>query len=197
MAARNAAAMVDGQAFLAAYGQSREMLFELGKAQSARNYAAFVQSAGISPEVADALAAKTSEYWIEKLAVMPGGVHPGDPNLPDDEVKAILGEQGFQQLQEFRRVQPLQGVVGDVSTLSVGAPLTPTQSAQLLTIFANASSSYQSGGVARPPTVDWDQVMIQAQGVLSPVQLNALKAEAQGPKVMALIAQFYKDREAK
>jgi hypothetical protein len=68
--------------------------------------------------------------------------------------------------------------------------LTETQANQLLMILANASSSYQDGGKATLKTVDWDQVMAQAQGVLSAQQIAAMSAEAQLGKLGPLITQF-------
>jgi hypothetical protein len=80
--------------------------------------------------------------------------------------------------------------VSDASSLSTSVPLTETQANQLLAILANASSSYQDGGKASPKTVNWDQVMAQAQDVLSAQQIAAISAEAQLGKLWPLLAQF-------
>jgi hypothetical protein len=101
-----------------------------------------------------------------------------------------LGDEGFQQLQNYQRIQPLQGLVNDVSSLSISEPLNPQQSAQLLTILANASSSYQGGGKATQLSVDWSQAVPQAQGILSAAQINALNAESQLAQVSSLGRQF-------
>lgn len=185
-----AAALAAGQAFLAAYPQARPMLLEIGKAQIARNYAAFFKKAGLKPAQIENLENQTDEQWIQTLTVGPAGVHPGDPQLPDDQLKVILGDQGFQQFQDFERIQPLQSIVSDASSLSTSVPLTETQANQLLAILANASSSYQDGGKASPKTVNWDQVMAQAQDVLSAQQIAAISAEAQLGKLWPLLAQF-------
>jgi RNA polymerase sigma factor (sigma-70 family) len=185
-----ATALAAGQAFLAAYPQARPMLLEISKAQIARNFAAFFQKAGLTPTQIENMENQTAEQWIQTVTVGPNGIHPGDPQLPDDRLKAILGDQGFQQFQDFERVQPLQGFVRDASSMSTSVPITETQANQLLMILANASSSYQGGGKASPNTVDWDQVMVQAQGVLSAQQIAAISAEAQLGKLMPLVAQF-------
>jgi len=188
-------ALAAGQAFLAAYPQARTMLLELGKAQTARNYAAFFQKAGLTPAQIENFESQTSEQCIQTLMVGPNGIRPAYPQLPDDRLKAILGDQGFQQFQDFERVQPLQSIVSDTSSMSTSAPLTDTQASQLLMIIANASSSYQDGDKASPNTVNWDQVMVQAQGVLSAQQIAAISAEVQLGKLKSLNAQFQQSKQ--
>jgi hypothetical protein len=193
--ARNAkaAALADGQAFLASYGQSREMLLQLGRAQIGRNYARFFQMAGIPAAQAEELINQTDLHWIETITLAPNSIHPGEPELPDDQIKNILGDQGFQQLQDFKRLQPIQGLVNDVSNLSTSEPFSPEQTTQLLNIIANANEGYRGGGKADPQSIDWDQVMVQAQGVLSKPQLTVLKAESQLPQIMGLVKQYYQN----
>jgi hypothetical protein len=187
-------ALEDGQAFLIAYGQpAHDMLLAIGKAQVARNLAGLAASGAISPAQMDELERQTAEQWIDSLAVTPNSIHPSNPNLSDDQVKSILGEEGFQQYQNYQRMQPLQGLVNDISSLSVSAPLTAGQSSQLLSVLANASSTYASGGRANAQSVDWDQALAQAQGILSDTQIKALKAEAQLPQLMTLVKQFYQN----
>jgi RNA polymerase sigma factor (sigma-70 family) len=188
--AAKAAALAAGQAFLTAFPQARTMLLEIGKAQVARYYSAFIQAAKLTPAQIENLEDQSSEQLVQTITFGPTGPRPGNPFLPDAQLMAILGDQGFQQLQDFKRMQSLQDVVNDASSMSTSVPFTGTQANQLLTIIANASSSYQTGGNASLNTVNWDQVMAQAQGVLSPQQMGALSAEAQLGKLDLLIAQF-------
>src|SRR5881394_100282 len=52
-----------------------------------------------------------------------------------------------------------------------GAPLSSSQADQLTQIFANATTSYQHGGMARGNLIyDWDQTKVQAAAVLTPEQ---------------------------
>ncbi len=187
-----AKALEDGKAFLATYGQqAHDMLISVGKAQVARNFAALIESGTITAAQADEIETQTAEQWVDTLAVTPNSVHPTDPTLSDEKLKSILGDQTFQQVQNYQRMQPLQALVNDVSSLSFAAPLTPGQSTQLMTVMANASGNYVNGGKANAQTVDWNQVLPQAQGILSDAQLSALKAEAQLPQLMALVKQYY------
>ena len=59
------------------------------------------------------------------MLVSPNSIHPSDPGLSDDQMKGILGDQGFQQFQNSQRMQSLQPLVNDVSSLSFAAPLSP------------------------------------------------------------------------
>jgi hypothetical protein len=187
-------ALADGQAFMTAYGQpAHDMLIAIGKAQVARNFAALIESGTITAAQAEAVESQTAEHWIDTMAVTPNSIHPTDPNLSDDQLKGILGDQAFQQFQNYQRMQPLQGLVNDVSSLSFAAPLTPGQSTQLLNALANSSGSYVSGGKANPQSVNWDQVLPQAQGILSEQQITALKAEAALPQLMSMVKDFYKN----
>lgn len=191
-----AKALADGQAFLAAYGQAHDMLISIGKAQIARKYSALILSGSLTPEQIDQLESQTAEQWAQTLMLTPKNILPGNATLPDDQLKSILGDQGFQQLQYYQRLQPLQNLVSDVSSLSLSEPISSQQSAQLLTILANANSSYQGGGAATPQAIDWSQAVPQARGILSAAQISALNAESQFVQLGALSRQFYQNPPA-
>lgn len=188
-------AQEDGQAFIAMFNaQVRPMLMNVGRAQIERNFSSLIRSGMLTPAQIEALETATAEHWIDSIEVTPNSIHPGDPNLKDDELKRVLGDDGFKSFEEARRMQPLQGAVNDISSMSVFAPLTPEQSKQLLQVVAGASSVYQSGGKGTPQSIDWDKVITQSQSFLSESQLNAVKAEAQLPQIMTLIKQFYQNQ---
>jgi hypothetical protein len=190
--------LVDGQAFIAAYGaQVKPMLMNIGRAQIERNFASLLRSGVLTPAQIEALETATAEKWIDNIALTPNSVHPDNPNLKDEELKAILGEDGFKSLEDFRRLQPLERVVNDISSMSVFRSFTPEQSNQLLKVIANANSAYQSGGRVNPQATDWNQVIAQSQSFLSESQLNAVKAEAQLPQIMGLIKDFYQAQPPK
>jgi hypothetical protein len=188
------AARADGQEFLATSTQGRAMLIDIGRAQIARNYAAFYRMAKLTPEQMEEFENQTNAQWLSTIVMTPNSVHPEQSVLPDEQARAILGEAGFAQFEQFRRMQPIQGVVNEISSLSPDAPLSRDQSAQLLAIFANASPAYQSGGKADPRTLDWAQVEAQARGVLTAPQLEALHAQGQFPPLMTLVKKFYENR---
>jgi len=187
-------ARADGQEFLATNSQGRAMLIDIGRAQIARNYAPFYRMAKLTPAQIEEFENATNAQWMSTIVMTPNSVNPEQPNLPDERARAILGEAGFAQLEQFRRLQPIQSVVNQISNLSPDAPLSRDQSAQLLAIFANTSPTYQSGGKADPKTIDWNQAEAQARSVLTESQLEALHAQSLFPSLMTLVKGFYENR---
>jgi RNA polymerase sigma factor (sigma-70 family) len=187
-------ALADGREFISTNNQGRALVIDIGRAQIARNYAGFYQMAKLSPAQIEEFENETNAQWLATVVMTPTSIYPSDPNLPAEKARAILGEDGFAQLEKFRRLQPLQGVVNQISNLSPEAPLTREQSAQLLNIFANASPAYQAGGKGDPKTIDWNQAEAQARSVLNSSQLEALHAQSLFPPLMTLIKEFYQDR---
>ena len=88
----------------------------------------------------------------------------------------LLGPDGYGQLATFERARPMRGVVDDVagSLATSSSPLTPDQANQLTQLLAGASASYAKGRTATLSPIDWDQVLQQAPGVLSPPQVASL-----------------------
>lgn len=126
------------------------------------------------------------------------GVAPDDPavalliNREDDQYqaaqRALLGEPGYRQLQQFDRIQPVGGIVDKVAVdvALTSTPLSDVQSSQLEQILAGTSSQFQGGGPATPETIDWPAALAQARPILAPAQFTALgRAYA-----TAQIAQF-------
>jgi regulator of replication initiation timing len=187
-------ALADGQEFVTTNSQGRAILIDIGRAQIARNYAGFYRMAKLSPAQIEDFENETNAYWLSTTVMTPTSIHPDKPVLPDDRARAILGEEGFAQFQQFQRIQPVQNLVNAISSLSTDAPLSRDQSAQLLTIMANASPAYRSGAKADPKTIDWNQVEAEARSVLNASQLEALHAQSQFPRLTTLIKEFYENR---
>jgi RNA polymerase sigma factor (sigma-70 family) len=187
-------AQADGQEFVAKNSQGRALLIDIGRAQIAQSYAGFYRMAKLTPAQIEAFEDATNAHWLSSVVMTPNSIQPADPNLPAEKARAILGEAGFAQLEQFRRLQPLQSVVNQISNLSPETQLTREQSAQLLTIMANASPAYQAGGIGNPNTIDWTQAEAQARSVLTASQLEALHAESLFPSLMTLVKGFYEER---
>jgi hypothetical protein len=120
-------------------------------------------------------------------AAKANGVSPTDPTVAQlltqetDQFHAeeaeLLGVAGFQQLQEDNRTsEPRNWVNGLAGNLYYSEPLSAQQEDNLVQILANLSPGYQSGGNAHTYEItDWNAALSQAQGVLSPAQLEAMK----------------------
>jgi hypothetical protein len=111
--------------------------------------------------------------------------------------QALLGDTGYQQLQQFNRMAPVMGIVDTVavSVALTPTPLTGAQSDRLAQILANASSQFQSGGPATPATINWPATLGQAQAILSPAQFAALEGVYDGNQIGQIKTQFYNQEE--
>ena len=80
------------------------------------------------------------------------------------------------------------------SAAATATPMNADQADQLTEILANASSSYQRGGVARPGfAINWDKALPQAAQVLSPDQLAVLQAQVAPTQSMAQLKRAVVD----
>jgi hypothetical protein len=106
--------------------------------------------------------------------------------------QALLGDAGYQQMQQFNRQQPVTGVVQNVAAqvALTSTPLSAAQADQLTQILANSSPQFMNGGVATPNTINWQTALGQAQAILNPVQFAALQGRYNSIQVNQLMTQF-------
>jgi len=104
----------------------------------------------------------------------------------------LLGNAGYQELQQFDRIQPLEDPITRMAyAVAETAPITQSQVDQLLNVLANASGKFQAGGPADPISIDWPTALPQAGQILNVTQYANFKAAAQIAQVMALVNQYY------
>lgn len=103
--------------------------------------------------------------------------------------RALLGESGYQQLQDYDRTSSIRGMVGAIAGAAVleQAPFTPDQADRLVRAIANASESYRRGGVVNSADVDWEIVDQQARTILSPAQFAVFNSMDPGPTRAGLL----------
>lgn len=164
----------DWENFTKAFPEVRDMTTEVDQAVFERTYRKFMAEAGLTPAQIEAFESRTVELWDQGIAMSPHGFHPTTNQLPDDQLRAILGDQAFQKLQDYNRIIPANVMANKVSisTGNAGAPLSSDQEKQLAQIFAANSASFENGGSVKLDSVDWSNAAIQAQGILSPAQLK-------------------------
>ena len=104
---------------------------------------------------------------------------------------ALLGDAGYQQLQQFRRVTPVWSFIDGLNTISPADPLTGRQAQQLAAVLKSASSSYQSGGSAFLDSIDWNAALAEARGILSGSQFDGLKGLGNEYELQELRKQFF------
>jgi hypothetical protein len=112
--------------------------------------------------------------------------------------KEILGDAGYEDLQQYKRKEPLVSFLNRAADLvaHTSTPLTVAQGEQVLNVLAGASSSYRDGGTASPASVDWPRALQQIQPLLPPAQFDSVKANSRGLEIMALVKQYYQQRAA-
>ena len=108
----------------------------------------------------------------------------------DSQIQSTLGTAGYEQYQQYEKTLPQRNVVNQLSqSLSyTSAPLNDSQAQQLIQVLADNSSSTSNdsprrmmgfgggpGGVGGTAPIT-DAAIAQAQGVLTPAQLQALTA---------------------
>jgi hypothetical protein len=166
----------DWQRFESTYPEVRQMLADVHKLQIERNMGLFYKVAGLTPEQIAEYENKTIDSFDQNEALAPGPrFNPVAGQLPDDQLQAIFGEQGFQQYQDYTRMMPANYFAVNVQSASgsAGAPLSTDQEQQLAQIVANNDSNYASGKPLQLNAVNWGNVETQAQALLSPAQWAA------------------------
>jgi hypothetical protein len=177
--ARKAAAAdpkIEGQKFLAAFPDARALLIDVGKMQIARNNWAFYREAGLTPAQIGKFETLMADTWLQNIAVSPDGVHPDIRQLPDDQFREVLGDQDYQQFKDDRRNGPADSLALQVATAAINsnAPsLSADQADQVAQILMKNNTGFQAGGGLNPNGEDWDTVLAQTQGILSPAQAKA------------------------
>jgi len=106
--------------------------------------------------------------------------------------QALLGPDAYEAFHSATRAEALRGAVEQVAAMTQFSttPMTGEQSQQLVQLMAQASGDYRDGKDASVNTVDWDTVMAQAPGFLTPTQVATLQGVAQENRFHVLAKQF-------
>jgi hypothetical protein len=181
-------------------------------------YAPFLQAQGLSPDQAATLEnaeLAAAERSLDIKAAAEGqGLASDDPGVrallkqSDDELAAaqtaLLGSDGYQQLQQYERTLPVRSYVDVIggALAFTDAPLSPVQANQLVQQLAAAEAAYQYGGPAVSPGIaeanlnmlmaeqrlaqaplDWASVRPQVQTLLSEPQFALLDSMMQSDQM--------------
>jgi hypothetical protein len=91
----------------------------------------------------------------------------------DEAQRALLGEAGYAEFQDYERTSSYRAVVSAVAGVAAleRVPFSAEQADRLVAAIAENSDSYRHGG--RPgPDIDWEAVVDRARGMLSPAQFG-------------------------
>lgn len=214
-AAKPAAARPPGPDFsavLAAHPELQRDFEHAFAADKARDYGPLYRKLHLTQDQIDRLdllLAKDFENSLDVDATAQAqGLARNDPSIAQmrkaqaadlqSQQQAILGPENYRALQVYDAEAPLRTRIGDASSLAVmsGNAMNGDQMQQLAELLAQTSPGFQKNPTARidPDTVDWDAVLSQAQGFLTPAQLAYLHAEAQFKPVGEMQKQFYASR---
>jgi len=172
----------DWQRFLALHPEVHDVLDAYAKREFAHEFGAFFKSAGLTAAQADQVESITFEKWFANLGIGPqGNIRSGDEVLlpPVEQLRGILGDQGAQQLEDYNRAMPAQGVVNQIAAKAgfASAPLSPEQASQLAQVMAANSPEYAAGKSVNVSTVDWAATSNQVGAFLSPAQAQAAQRQ--------------------
>jgi RNA polymerase sigma factor (sigma-70 family) len=139
-----------------------------------------------------------SDIFREGLAQ---GLPKGDPIVQelikqantrqDDSLRALVGDDGVQQLQTYERTLPLRNVANTLAgnVYFTDTPLTPKQAEQLTQVVTESMS--KPAGSPTLGAINWEKVLVKAPAVLTPAQLETLATMVEqaevGKKVYAIV----------
>jgi len=148
------------------------------------HYAPFYYQAGLNAAQIDQFETMMTEHWqdtadvkavaeLEKLKDDDAEVAQlrtkANDTLEKNE-KALLGNDGFQQLQEFERTLPARDFVASVATqlYHTNTPLTGDQAQKLTNLLAENNQAYKKGGKIDLAETDWQTVRDKLVTVIGP-----------------------------
>ena len=171
----------DGQKFLAAFPQERELLRRMLSSDYSNRFAAFYRSAGLSSAQIERLENQATDVWIQNLETTPTAINNSSnwPVLIGEGLRQMLGDQIFQQFQDYNRAANAHGLADQVAAEVAysGSPLSASQTDQLAAIVTANSPEYQKGHAVNPATIDWQSVQTQAKAVMpEPIWIAAQSA---------------------
>ena len=160
----------DGARFLASFPQARTLLTEASRVRTPPELLEIFRRSGLTPTQVANLDARIWANRLENLTLSPtngiGWSVSGYP--PDDEMRQLLGNDGFREFEDYKRMADVWGVAAQVaSAVAYNAPpLTAAQIEQL----AHAIYKVVPNPTLAPGTPEWDAAMAPLQSLMTPAQ---------------------------
>lgn len=183
-------------ATLAANNQLPALVLRQAKAAYTLNYRRLFAALKLSPAQAEQFAAVLLAKQNEILDLMKSAVAGGStleadlaaepgmqPRLDDLDartataIRALVGDAGYAQFQEYEATEAARDLADTLAAnlYYCEASLTSAQSVRLTALIAAHSPTHRAGGEVDSESIEWDAVLAEARGLLSPAQLAALK----------------------
>ncbi|HEX3731057.1 MAG TPA: sigma-70 family RNA polymerase sigma factor [Opitutaceae bacterium] len=177
----------DVAGFFAANPDAKGLAARLAHAQVAAAFNPFFKSVSMSPaEIAqfeDLFVANA----LEHLTLSGAGLVPTELHPSDEQMRALLGDERYQQYQDFQQVVPAFALTRSAAVAAgmAGEPLSDGQQDQLVQALIKAGATRPAGNQMIVPDVNWDAAMSQAQALVSPTQWKAVKSAFMGAQLQA------------
>jgi RNA polymerase sigma factor (sigma-70 family) len=178
------AARLRGDAFMERHPEVRTALVALSDANTHAKYSALYASLGLTSDQIrrmEELLRSSFGFGRSGQGGVVSLVPPGDLSYSDQQsqLKELLGDAGYDQYVAYSATVPARGVASDLAGLLMAGDslLTSGQAQQMVGILAASADAKDRH------QFDWPSVYANAQGILSPSQLQMLQAigtQAQG-----------------
>ena len=156
-------------------------------------YAPLYQRLGLSPAVIERLETQLVERKQQQLdlaaAARAQGVSISDPALQklnagdgDSQMRSLLGDSVYRELVRYEELMPARAAVEPLSASlqQMEVPLSREQRERLTEIIAaRTRRGAAQGMVELPGEIDWGEVLVEAETLLSSAQFDMLQAQRQ------------------
>jgi RNA polymerase sigma factor (sigma-70 family) len=177
-----------GQAFLGRHPQVRDRFVAWTHAQTDFQYGALYRQLGLTPAQID----EFRSVMLDQSGYAPDvgtterqlTLRMGEGSLDETEqrLRRLLGPWGFERYQAYEKTLPSREVTAQVAgaLCFTAEPLTSAQAETLVQVIA---ATRKSPG-ANKRGIDWDRLLRDATGLLTPTQVSMLQRVAEQQRLM-------------
>lgn len=167
------------QDFLDRDPEVRKLKLESNRAWQKAELGPFLRSIGLAPEQVDQVVeAKVHEMAFE-LDQRAAGLPRPKAKPTDEMIRGLFGNTAAERFAEYMNTWREGQIVSELSAALVyaGEPFTVQQAKRLAEILLSAKMN-KDPAIDQMARYDWDRILVEAEPVLSPVQLLGLRAQA-------------------
>jgi RNA polymerase sigma factor (sigma-70 family) len=175
--------VMTGRNVLAAHPDGAGLVAEITRLNTTHEYQILFHRLGLTPAQIDAFHELMRQWragvrWNTSRQAPFAQIALGELSREQMEsgVRAILGEAGYREYQDYRRTQGARSLAQQVAAAVYASsePLTAEQANHLVKIAFEESAYYRNERDAKLSATEWNSVMARAREILSPAQLEAL-----------------------
>jgi len=160
--------------FFSMHPEIRTQQLELEKNGWRKFYRPFLLKANLTAAQFEQLVSIGAENALENAVLTPRGMS-GDGSVPPpvDQLRAVLGNNGYMQFEAFEQSHAAYDLVLEMATTAnFREPIPPSQLEQIAQIII-ANTTKPSTEFNAFGTVEWDKAAAQIKSILTPEQWNA------------------------